>query len=64
VRGEIRPADVAVLLDAVHHLRADLVRLRQVSRASYDLLERLATHPELLDAAQRKALLAEIRQLL
>jgi hypothetical protein len=33
-----------------------LARLRQVSRARYDCLERLATHPELLDAGQREAL--------
>jgi hypothetical protein len=32
--------------------------------ARYVLLERLATHPELLDAAQREALREEIRRLL
>jgi hypothetical protein len=61
-RGGVRPADVAALLEAVHHLRADLARLRQVSRARDDRLERLATHPELLDAAQREVLREEIRR--
>jgi hypothetical protein len=35
-----------------------------VSRALDDLLERLATHPELLDAGQREALREVIRRLL
>jgi hypothetical protein len=63
-RGEVRPANVAALLAAVHQLRADLARLRQASRARYDLLERLVTHPELLDADQRDALREEIRRVL
>jgi hypothetical protein len=63
-RGQVRPTDVAALLEAVHHLRADLARLRQASRARYALLERLAPHPELLDAARREALREEIRRLL
>jgi hypothetical protein len=63
-RGEVRRADVAGLLEYVRHLRADLERLRQASRARYDLLERLATHPALLDAGQREPLREEIRLLL
>lgn len=38
-RGDIHRADVAALREAVRHLRDDLVRLRQASRARYDLLE-------------------------
>jgi hypothetical protein len=34
------------------------------SRARYDLLERLATHPELLDAGRREALREVIRRVL
>jgi hypothetical protein len=43
--------------------RGNPVAQEQASRARYDLLERLATHPALLDAAQRAALREAIRRL-